>query len=145
MDDMDDGPRQLPLDEYQVRETIMRLLPETKYDILITHNPSGEYTRHIRHEEVSRAVISLWQMKKIRAPELWTFAYEDEGGKKYPAAIEAADLYYSLQDDIRKSKNKIITEIYGFAGNSFEANAAADGEAFWQFRNPERAMDWLKK
>ncbi len=140
MDDIDDGPEQLPLDENMVREAVMRLVTDTRYDIIITHDPSGEYTRHRRHEELSRAVISLWHMEKILTRELWTFAYEDEGGKKYPAAITSADLYYRWPDAVRKKKNKIITKIYGFAGNSFEANAAADCEAFWQFRNPDHAM-----
>jgi LmbE family N-acetylglucosaminyl deacetylase len=144
MDDLDDCPEQSPLDGKKVKASVSGFLHGTDYDLIITHNPSGEYTRHIRHEEVSRAVIELWHKKSINANELWTFAYEDEGGTKYPVAIRSADLYIPLPPEIRKRKNKIITDIYGFPGNGFEVMAASDSEAFWHFRNPDDAMQWLK-
>ena len=145
MDDMDDGPAQIPLDESMVKDSVLGFLRETDYDILITHNPSGEYTRHIRHEEVSKAVIELWHKRAIIASELWTFAYEDEDGNKYPAAMKSANLCIHLPPDLRREKNRIITGIYGFPANSFEANAAADSEAFWQFKHHDKAMQWLEK
>lgn len=144
MGDMDDGPEQNPLDGKKVKDFIRGFLQGIKYDIIITHNPSGEYTRHLRHEEVSKAVIELWNSKRIHAYELWTFAYEDEGGSKYPVAIRTADLYIPLAPHTRVRKNKIMTDIYGFPRYSFETTAAADSEAFWQFRNPGKAMQWLK-
>jgi LmbE family N-acetylglucosaminyl deacetylase len=143
--DLDDGPEQRPLDGNRVREAVLELLEGGTYDIVITHHPAGEYTRHLRHEEVSRAVISLWYTKGISARELWTFAYKDEKGTKYPAAVLSADLYYRLPADIQNMKNSIITDVYGFDRDSFEAHAAAQGEAFWQFRDPEKAVQWLEK
>jgi len=74
MGDLDDGPEQNPLDKKELEETILHLLPQKHYDLIITHNPSGEYTQHARHEEVSRAVIKLWEDKVISAKELWIFA-----------------------------------------------------------------------
>ena len=65
MGDLDDGPEQKPLDEKEVESTILELLPPKHFDLIITHNPTGEYTRHIRHEEVSKAVIKLWHSGKI--------------------------------------------------------------------------------
>ena len=50
MGDLDDGPEQKPLDEKEVERAIMQILPPTHFDLIISHNPSGEYTRHIRHE-----------------------------------------------------------------------------------------------
>ena len=46
MGDLDDGPDQFPLDEEEVEQAILNLLPEKHYDLIISHNPNGEYTRH---------------------------------------------------------------------------------------------------
>jgi LmbE family N-acetylglucosaminyl deacetylase len=85
MADLDDGPQQRPLDSYLVTKAILEGLPPFSYDLIISHDPNGEYTRHLRHEEVGKAVIRLWSSEKISATELWTFAYED-GGKKFTEA-----------------------------------------------------------
>ena len=88
MGDLDDGPEQKPLDEKEVERAILDLLPPKHFDLIITHNPTGEYTRHIRHEEVSKAVIKLWHTGKISANELWTFAYEDGGKEYFPRPVK---------------------------------------------------------
>src|SRR5450759_2489001 len=92
MGDMDDGPEQLPLDETEVERTILDLLTTKHFDLIITHNPAGEYTRHLRHEETGNSVIRLWNTGKISAHELWTFAYEDGNKTKYPVAVENASI-----------------------------------------------------
>ena len=144
MNDMDDGPFQEPLDEKELEEIILRSLPQEKFDLLITHNPSGEYTRHLRHEEVSKAVINLWNSGKIPASELWTFAYSDEMKKHYPKAEETATIYNILSSRIWNQKYRIITETYGFEKNSWEAQTTPKAEAFWQFKNSVDAILWLK-
>lgn len=40
--------KQKPLDIGLVKQTVMDLLPKKKFDIIITHSRSGEYTRHLR-------------------------------------------------------------------------------------------------
>jgi LmbE family N-acetylglucosaminyl deacetylase len=142
---LDDGPEQNPLDENLVKTAVLQLLPDRHFDIIITHDPAGEYTRHLRHEETSRAVIDLWYDKKISAHELRTFAYED-GGKAYlPQPIKNADLFFELPKKIWHRKYQIITEIYGFNTQSFEAQTTPHAEAFWQFSSPDLARQWLKK
>ena len=84
MGDLDDGPDQVPLPATMVQDAILSLLPGRDYDILLTHAPDGEYTRHRRHEEVSRAVWALWRDGNLRARRLWQFAYEDGGGAYFP-------------------------------------------------------------
>jgi LmbE family N-acetylglucosaminyl deacetylase len=144
MGDLDDGPDQYPLDEKEVEETITGLLPLNNFDLIISHNPNGEYTRHLRHEEVSSAVIRLWAAGKITGNILWTFAYED-GGKQYsPKPIESADIYRVLTKHVWRRKYQTITEIYGFENNSFEAVTTPRAEAFWQFTNQDDAQKWLK-
>jgi LmbE family N-acetylglucosaminyl deacetylase len=133
MGDLDDGPEQKPLDNELIRGTILGLLPEKKFDIIITHNISGEYTRHLRHEETGRAVLELWHRGKLSARQVLTFAYED-GFKQYlPRAIESADLFAGLPGKVWKKKYEIITRIYGFGPESFEARTTPRQEAFWRF------------
>jgi LmbE family N-acetylglucosaminyl deacetylase len=143
--DLDDGPEQNPLDERMVEHTILDLLPPRLFDLIITHNPTGEYTKHIRHEEVSKAVIKLWNNGKIIANELWTFAYED-GNKQYlPRPAENAAIYKPLTNRIQNRKYKIITETYGFEKNSWEAETTPKSEAFWEFNDPILAKDWIRQ
>jgi len=145
MGDLDDGPEQIPLDECDVKTTILELLPDRQFDLLITHDPAGEYTRHLRHEETSKAIIHLWYEKKISVAEVRTFAYED-GGKAYiPQPIRSATIYFELPEDIWQKKYRIITETYGFKEDSFEAQTTPRAEAFWQLRNSDHAWQWLKK
>jgi LmbE family N-acetylglucosaminyl deacetylase len=144
MGDLDDEPDQKPLDDNVVEELILKLLPQKHFDLIISHNPSGEYTRHLRHEEVSRAVLRLWIRGKISGNTLWTFAYEDGGKKYYPKPVESANIYRLLTKHIWLRKYRIITETYGFEKNGFEAETTPRAEAFWEFTNTNEANKWLK-
>jgi LmbE family N-acetylglucosaminyl deacetylase len=143
MGDLDDGPEQKPLDIKILEQVILDLLPAKHYDLIISHNPSGEYTRHIRHEEVSKAVIKLWYNKKIFTDELWTFAYEDGKRKYYPRPEKDASIYRKLTKRIWLRKYNIITETYGFEENSWEAKTTPKEEAFRQFTDAFTAVKWL--
>jgi len=141
MGDLDDGPDQKPLDGHEIEDVVMDLLPQRNFDLIISHNPSGEYTRHIRHEEVGKAIIKLWQTGKICANELWTFAYED-GHKKYnPLPDGNASIYHRLTKHIWLRKYRIMTETYGFESNSWEAETTPLAEAFWQVGNDCEAIN----
>lgn len=142
MGDMDDGPEQLPLDETEVERTILDLLPTKHFDLIITHNPAGEYTRHLRHEETGNSVIRLWNTGKISAHELWTFAYEDGNKTKYPVAVENASIIRPVTNDIWLKKYSLITQTYGFRKGGFEAETTPKTESFWQFFDPEVAERW---
>ncbi len=145
MGDVDDGPEQNPLDEKALARTILDLLPPRHFDIVITHNPSGEYTKHLRHDEVSKAVINLWYDGKISANELWTFAYEDGNKEYYPKAEKNDTFYRTLMNQIWRRKYSIITETYGFEKNSWEAQTTPKTEAFRQFYVPDDAKNWIKQ
>lgn len=145
MGDLNDGPEQKPLDENELEHTILQLLPSMHFDLIISHNPNGEYTRHVRHEEISKAVIKLWHAGKISANELWTFAYEDGNKEYYPRPIENATYYRVLTKRIWLKKYSIITETYGFEKTSFEAETTPRAESFWQFTNSYDAQRWLNQ
>jgi LmbE family N-acetylglucosaminyl deacetylase len=143
MGDLDDGPEQKPLNVNELEHEILQLLPSMNWDLIISHNPAGEYTRHVRHEEISKAVIKLWDTGRISAKELWTFAYEDGDKKYYPRPIETASVFHILPEQIWLKKYSLITETYGFEKNSFEAETTPRAESFWQFTNPHDAQKWL--
>ncbi|MDH4238363.1 MAG: PIG-L family deacetylase [Phycisphaerae bacterium] len=134
MGDLDDGPEQTPLDTRTVQAAILELLPSGSFDLIFTHGLRGEYTRHRRHEETAEAVKALWKSKGLFAKELWMFAYEDGGGKYPPRAIDDADVKIKLPDEIWHKKYNIITNVYGFSPDSFEAKTTPKEEAFWCFR-----------
>jgi LmbE family N-acetylglucosaminyl deacetylase len=145
MADLDDGPDQLPLDTRLIESIIVSLLPRTDYDLLVTHSPFGEYTRHRRHEETSRAVTRLWLEGQLTARELWLFAYED-GGKRYlPRPIERAHVQVTPDENVWKEKADIIQNIYGFQPDTWEARTTPRIEAFWRFNDVQVYRDWFKK
>jgi len=134
MGDLDDGPEQSPLQARQVQNTIAESLPSGTFDLVITHGLWGEYTRHLRHEETGKAVFALWNEGRLTAKQVWRFAYEDGNGRYSPKAIQEADLRIRLPNEIWQEKYDIITRIYGFEPDSFEAKATPREEAFWCFK-----------
>lgn len=145
MGNLNDGPKQQPLSENVVEKWILKMIPNLHFDLIITHNPLGEYTRHLRHEEISAAVIKLWNQKKIATDTLWVFAYED-GQKTYlPQAVKKADIFIPLANDLWLKKYEIVTKIYGFEPESWEAQTTPKEEAFWQFTEAKKAKEWMEK
>ena len=145
MADLDDGPEQEPLPDELVQNNLFNCLPDHEYELGITHSPYGEYTRHRRHEEIGRAVMLLWQQGKLAFKELWMFAYED-GNKEYlPRPRRNAQKIETLQRNIWMKKYQIITEVYGFSSDSFEARTTPKEEAFWRFTERSELMDWYRR
>ncbi|MCX2452419.1 PIG-L family deacetylase [Pedobacter sp. PLR] len=144
MEDLDDEPMQSPQPIKHISDLVFKLLPASTYDLIITHNPLGEYTRHLRHEEVGKAVMNLWLEDKLRCKELLIFAYEDGNRMYFPRALSQANRYYVLPANLWQQKYNIMTEIYGFNQNSWEAKTVPTSEAFWRFTKKEAAINWLK-
>jgi len=138
MGNLDDGPEQSPIPQKEMETAIRSLLPPRHYDLMVTHSPAGEYTRHKRHEETGRAMSFLWEQKKIDSGELWFFAYDDHNKTVYPEAVRHADRVIELPEDIRLKKYAMITRTYGFSKDSFEAMTTPATESFWCFNNGEK-------
>lgn len=131
MGDLDDGPDQKPLRTVDVEDAIMELLPSHRYDLIVTHSFWGEYTRNRRHEEVSKAVLALRDSQRISTGDIWMFAYEDGGGKYLPRSAMNSDVCVRLPRDIWQHKYEIVTDVYGYAPDSFEARTTPKEETFW--------------
>jgi LmbE family N-acetylglucosaminyl deacetylase len=141
MADLDDGPGQEPLPPGQVQETTARLLAGTVYDLVLTHGPKGEYVRHRRHEECSQSVVELWRSSAIDTRRLWLFAYEDGGRAYLPRVRDNADRRDVLASDIWLEKRRLITDLYGFGQDSWEAQATPREEGFWCFDSAGAAVE----
>jgi len=135
MGDLDDGLEQTPLNIKEVEEEILSILPENEYDLILSHSTQGEYTRHHRHEEVAKAVINLIDAEQLKINKLWMFAYEDRNSAHLPRSILHADKIISLPIDIWEKKYEIITRVYRFSKDSWEARTTPQREAFWTFRS----------
>jgi len=140
MADLDDGPEQAPLPAEQVQETAARLLTGPGYDLVLTHGPNGEYTRHRRHAECCHAVIALWRSGAIDTRRLWTFAYEDGGRAYLPRVRGDADRRDVLADAVWLEKRSLITDLYGFGPDSWEALTTPREEGFWRFDSAQAAV-----
>jgi len=137
MADLNDDPQQSPLNLDELKKTILSLVPDKPFDLILTHHPKGEYTRHLRHEEVSKAVVHLWNTEQISSPELWTFAFEDGTRAFYPGPMENADILVNLETQVWDQKYQLLTQTYGFGTESWEAMACPKSEAFFKYqKNP---------
>lgn len=143
MADLDDGPEQLPLEPATVRDSVLRLLQDRPSHLIFTHGPHGEYTRHHRHEECCRAVVRLWATGSITTDQLCLFAYEDGGGFFLPQVSKDASSRLCLPRPTWLEKYQLITGLYGFASDSWEARTTPREEGFQCFRTPQAAAGFV--
>lgn len=139
MADLEDEPDQAPLPIQQIQETIVQLLAESSYSLILTHGPKGEYTRHRRHEECCRSVVALWQSGSIAISRLWLFAYEDGEHAYLPRVRNDADRRDMLTENLWLEKHRLITDVYGYGLDSWEARTVPREEGFWCFDSAQAA------
>jgi LmbE family N-acetylglucosaminyl deacetylase len=145
MANLDDGPAQTAIEPEEIRTVLRSMLPAGAVDLVLTHAPGGEYTRHRRHEEVSRCVLEMWACGEIKSRELWLFAYDDDGGRRLPSADERAEILVELSEDVWTKKRDLLTEIYGFVPDSWEVRSTPRREAFYRLLVPDDARAWLER
>jgi LmbE family N-acetylglucosaminyl deacetylase len=145
MADFDDAAEQIPLPENKVQQSILNYIDNKHFDLILSHGPQGEYTRHKRHEEVSEAVLTLWYNGSLNADKIGLFAYTDTNKTHLPVPETDAHYKLPLSPSILKDKQHIITRIYGFTANSWEAQTTPPEEAFWIFNSPAEAKKWYKE
>jgi len=130
MADLDDGPEQRPLAFAEYKTAFLGDLQARDFDIVITHSPFGEYTRHLRHEELSRAVTLLLYEGIITAREIWSFWYSDDGARQLPSARSDGNLLLTLDEETFARKSELLFGIYGFSKESWEGRTLPRTEGF---------------
>lgn len=145
MADLDDEAAQARLDPALVRHTILNGLPKRAYDLVVSHGPRGEYTRHRRHEECCEAVVSLWTIGQIETGEMKLFAFDDQGGRILPRASADADEAELLDTITFARKYHIMTELYGFDASSWEARTTPASEGFYCAASPSRLQARIRR
>jgi LmbE family N-acetylglucosaminyl deacetylase len=130
MADLDDGPGQKPLSYKEYKTAFTENINDRAFDTVITHAPFGEYTRHLRHEELSQAVSGLLFEGIVESKEIWFFWYSDENGKELPSARSDSDFVISLNKEIFQQKSHILFDIYGFSMDSWEGRTLPRVEGF---------------
>jgi hypothetical protein len=88
-------------------------------------------------------VTHLWVAGELAAGALWLFAYGDAAGRCLPRARPDAHRRDELDRPTWQRKHDIITKVYGFAPDSFEARTTPRVEAFWCFESPGALQKWL--
>ncbi len=133
--DLDDSPVLAPLspDLYEIKSRIQNQITGG-YNLIFTHGPRGEYTRHERHEQVHRAVSEMVLSGEMTG-ELLCFAYDDCGGNCRPKPASDADITISLLPHEFREKRRIVQDIYGYKEGSFEFDAAGPVEGFRRQKN----------
>lgn len=141
--DLDDGPGQPPLPDETVAEAVLALLPAGDFDLILTHSPRGEYTRHLRHEEASRAVWSLWNKGLLKSASLWVFAYEDGGRAYLPRAQKDASFRITLSEAAWAEKRHLMLNTYNYGEDTWESKTLPREEAFRCFDDPGSAAPFF--
>jgi hypothetical protein len=128
--DLDDSPAPAPLSPHldEIKHRITGLVT-CSFDLVFTHGPRGEYTRHQRHEQVHAAVRQMVEAGDLTGG-LVCFAYDDCGGACRPRPDPAARIQVTLSQEEHAKKLHIVRDIYGFREGSFELDSAGAVEAF---------------
>lgn len=138
--DLDDSPDLAPLspDLKEIRERIEQFKAR-EFDLIFTHGPRGEYTRHKRHEQVHQAVVDMIDAGSLIGKVI-TFAYDDNNRAYFPRPADDAQVRVDLDPEIFERKRHIIKDIYGFHKGSFEYESAGEVEAFYKEQDPEAQL-----
>ena len=117
-----------PLSTPKMINKISSLLPKSEYSLIFTHGENGEYG-HLRHKEIHKAVKKMIKSKELKAKQMYYFSYKNKNSK-IPYPNPSSDLISNLNEKEYKDKINLITNIYGFLKNSFEAESCNKIEAF---------------
>lgn len=126
----------------QVERALIGLLPETSYDLVITHKPQVESTQNRRFEETAQAVINLWTSGRFTTKELWLFAKQDNRSVekiKPPKSVFLNGQGSSCENistiDIPNDKGATVS-------SSQAVEMTLEAEDFVQFTSPFEATIW---
>ncbi len=135
MGDLDDKILK-PLKVEEVISKIKELLEIRDYDLIFTHGENGEYG-HLRHREIHKAVKKMITDGELKCGKVYYFSYVSgseiaphDSKLKIPIPNQNAEERIKLNSLEYKNKFKLITELYGFKQNIFEALSCHKLESF---------------
>lgn len=144
LDELDEIDDSKSINEKELERTIIQLLPNTHFDLIITHNSVEANTNNQQHEAVNKAVTKLWEAGIIAADELWTFANGEENMMHYAKPIEEHEIQEELSKKIWSRKYNIITRIFGYNEKSWQARTTPSTETFWKYKDIHKQKRSLK-
>lgn len=125
-----------PLPEEKIINMIEDNLNGQTYDYVFTHGENGEYG-HIRHKEIHYAVKSMIKRRQLKYVKLFYFSYiksrrcvPSNNDLFVPMPKPNSNFCVSLNDREFACKKRIVTEMYGFSKDSFEALSCNRKESF---------------
>ena len=121
-----------PLKIKDIEDKIKSELSNIEYDYIYTHGENGEYG-HLRHREIHKAVKSLVRKKELKCEKLFFFSYDIKEDNRIPEIVEG-DFKVELNKQELRTKQKLVTQYYGFKDDSFEALSSCGKEAFVYLR-----------
>jgi LmbE family N-acetylglucosaminyl deacetylase len=140
--DLDDEHLE-PLAISEVIEKIKDNLPRKNYDYVYTHGRNGEYG-HLRHKEVYQAVKKMVKEREIECKKVLSFSYLPGGVRwkdsdlRIPISNTKADVRFCLSDDALQKKIELVTKVYGFDPESFEALSCGSRETFHELKMEDK-------
>jgi hypothetical protein len=90
-------------------------------------------------------VVGLWADGALSAEAVWMFGFEDGGGAYLPRAQEEATKQETFGEEIWRHKYRLMTQVYGFGPDSWEARVTPRSEAFWCFDDAQAARRWVER
>ncbi len=133
--DLDDKVLE-PLSVNEVIKKIKEYLDEKEFDYIFTHGVNGEYG-HLRHKEIHKAVKKMVDDKEFKCDRLYYFAYM-KGKEKAPhdSRVKIPIPSFKAEESVKlnsrefNDKFKLITKVYGFKEDIFEALSCNKVESF---------------
>lgn len=125
-----------PLNINKIKDIIKNNLKKTYYSFIFTHGENGEYG-HIRHKEIHKAVKEMISNGELKCDKIFYFNYKygiksvpNIPDLKIPNPNLESNSIINLDNNIKEKKIKIVTDVYGFNKNSFEALSCNKIESF---------------
>ena len=124
-----DTPERCPIDTKDIARALASRVNNSHYDLIFTHNRSGEYTSNRRHKELFLAVNTAINDDLISCECLARFCYTDNDGVELPHPKKQGEKL-PLDQELWQKKYVILRKIYNYTADSWEARTAPKIESF---------------
>lgn len=115
----------------EIEKLILKHLSSAPIDYIFTHGSNGEYG-HAGHVATHVAIINLLNRNAISANRVLCFNYVKTSRKQFCKLKPDtnSDIEVRLGKKIFSEKQKVMTDIYGFAADGIDTSYCTNPEAF---------------